>query len=84
MIRLYCKKREGNTELCANCSELIEYSHKRLGSCKFGEKKPSCKNCTIHCYKPEMREKIRQVMRFAGPRMLLYNPFAAIKHLFGR
>ena len=44
----------------------------------------ACKNCPVHCYKPEMREQIRIVMRWAGPRMLFYKPIAAIKHLLGK
>jgi len=28
-----------------------------------------------------MRTQIRQVMRFAGPRMLLHGPIAAVQHL---
>ena len=28
-----------------------------------------------------MRAQIRQVMCFAGPRMLLYDPMAAVQHL---
>ena len=35
----------------------------------------------IHCYKPDMKEKMREVMRYAGPRMMWYHPIAAIKHL---
>lgn len=27
------------------------------------------------------REKIREVMRFAGPRMLLYHPAMALRHV---
>ena len=37
-----------------------------------------------HCYKPEMRERIRQVMRYSGPRMITKHPVAAIRHLLGR
>ncbi len=81
MIRLYCRKAEGNRELCEDCRELLTYACKRLDSCKFGNGKPSCKKCTVHCYKPEMRERIRRVMRYAGPRMMLYHPVAAIRHL---
>lgn len=84
MIRLYCRGNEGNKELCATCMELLEYSCKRLDSCKFGNDKPACNRCKIHCYRPEMREKIRQVMRYAGPRMIFHNPLAAIRHLAGR
>jgi len=40
-----------------------------------------CKKCPIHCYKPDMRVKMRAVMRWAGPRMVLYHPIEAIKHL---
>lgn len=82
MIRLYCSGKENNRELCDSCKELLHYAHARLGRCPFGEKKPSCQHCTIHCYKPQMREKMRQVMRFSGPRMLLHSPLAALRHLW--
>lgn len=81
MIRLYCRKKEGNNELCGNCSELLEYAHKRLSHCSFGDSKPTCKKCPHHCYRKDMREQIRAVMRWSGPRMIIYHPIAAIKHL---
>ena len=81
MIQLYCRKKEGNKTLCNDCRELEEYAHKRLSGCKYGEQKTSCKRCPTHCYKKEMRERIRQVMRFAGPRMILYHPLEAIRHM---
>ena len=80
MLRIYCRKVHHN-DLCGECQALLVYAHQRLDACKFGEEKPSCKKCPVHCYKPDMREKIRRVMRFAGPRMILYHPTAAIKHL---
>nr|MBP8870902.1 nitrous oxide-stimulated promoter family protein [Bacteroides sp.] len=61
---------------------LLEYAHMRLSRCPFGEKKNTCRLCTIHCYKPEMKERMREVMRYAGPRMLLYHPAAALRHLW--
>ncbi|WP_373125629.1 nitrous oxide-stimulated promoter family protein [Bacteroides sp. HPS0048] len=82
MIRLYCRKKEKNKCLCLQCEELLRYAHARLDHCPFGGNKSSCKQCTVHCYKPVMRERMRQVMRFSGPRMLLYAPWEAIKHLF--
>ena len=69
MIRLYCRKKEGNRELCPQCRELLEYAHMRLSRCPFGEKKNTCRLCTIHCYKPEMKERMREVMPYARPRM---------------
>ncbi|HAZ58552.1 MAG: nitrous oxide-stimulated promoter family protein [Bacteroides graminisolvens] len=80
MIRLYCEKKEGNQELCASCKELIAYAHARLDHCPFGEQKGMCKYCKIHCYSPQKRKEIKKVMRFAGPRMLLYAPWQVIKH----
>ena len=81
MIRLYCRKKEGNKELCPACIELLQYTKARLEHCKFGEGKTTCRKCPVHCYRPEMREQIRKVMRWSGPRMILYHPITAIKHL---
>ena len=81
MIRLYCKRKERNRELCPACQDLLKYAHARLEHCPFGEKKSTCRLCTVHCYKPEMRQRMQSVMRYAGPRMLLYHPIAAIRHL---
>lgn len=81
IITLYCRKQEGNKEMCQACTELLEYARTRLEHCKFGNNKSTCQKCPIHCYKPAMREKMQQVMRWAGPRMLLYHPIDAIKHL---
>lgn len=82
MIRLYCRLKEGNRSLCTECSELLAYAHKRLDHCKFGNKKTTCRKCPVHCYKPAMQKRMRDVMRFSGPRMLLYHPIEAIKHLW--
>ncbi|MBQ5655109.1 MAG: nitrous oxide-stimulated promoter family protein, partial [Bacteroidaceae bacterium] len=57
--------------LCPECSELLHYAHQRLERCRFGEEKPSCTRCPVHCYRKDMRERIRQIMRYSGPRMLL-------------
>ncbi|WP_237040641.1 nitrous oxide-stimulated promoter family protein [Phocaeicola faecalis] len=81
MIRLYCKSKEGHKELCPECQALLEYAHTRLDRCPFGEKKTTCRLCTVHCYKPGMRKRMQEVMRYAGPRMMLHHPIAAIRHL---
>ena len=84
MIGLYCKHKLKCNDIPDEYKELEAYAHKRLDGCKFGDKKPACKRCPIHCYRADMREKIRDVMRGAGPRMLVYDPIAAIKHLFNK
>ena len=81
MIRLYCRKKEGNRELCPSCAQLLEYAHMRLSRCRFGNGKSTCQKCPVHCYKPLMRAKMREVMRWAGPRMILYHPVDAVKHI---
>lgn len=86
MIRLYCHKnhvkdnRHGE-QLCPTCQKLAEYAKQRSQNCPFMEEKTFCANCKVHCYAPQMREQIRQVMRFSGPRMLFYHPILAIWHL---
>ncbi|NLG15733.1 MAG: nitrous oxide-stimulated promoter family protein [Fibrobacter sp.] len=83
MIEYYCRKKHRQNSLCPECNELISYALKRLDSCKFGESKPGCSRCTIHCYKPEMRERIRAVMRFSGPRMIFLMPSEFLRHITG-
>ncbi|GAB7206743.1 hypothetical protein OS21_32380 [Dickeya oryzae] len=60
---------------------LQDYALNRLEKCYYGENKPACKQCPIHCYQPAKREEIKVVMRWAGPRMLLHHPILAIRHL---
>ena len=81
MIRLYCRRKEHNAELCEACRSLLSYACRRLETCRYGPLNGSCKQCTVHCYAPAQREKIRAVMRYAGPRMLLYHPLEALWHL---
>lgn len=83
MIRMYCHgNRHGDRRtLCPECRELLDYARRRLDRCPFGDRKGSCRKCTVHCYAPAMAERIRQVMRYSGPRMLLRHPVAAIRHL---
>jgi len=83
MISLYCRKQHGTARggFCDECRELLDYALRRLDHCPFQEGKTTCGNCKIHCYKPKMREKIRTVMGFAGPRMLCHHPLMALGHL---
>ena len=82
MIVLYCRKNHGTKQLCDECLALAEYADERTLKCPFMEEKTFCSQCKTHCYKPEMREKIRQVMRYSGPRMIFHHPIAAIRHLY--
>jgi hypothetical protein len=81
MVRHYCRKHHKSRHLCSECSMLDEYAHVRLEKCKFGNEKPTCKACPVHCYSVPMREKIRDVMRFSGPAMIYRHPILAFYHL---
>jgi hypothetical protein len=82
MIMLYCEaKHQTDRALCADCQELLEYAMHRLRHCKFGEYKPVCAKCPIHCYRKDMRGQVIQVMRFSGPRMIYKHPKLALLHM---
>ena len=83
MIRLYCNGNHGTKrdEICDDCKALTEYANARVTHCSHMETKTFCSNCRTHCYKPEMREKIRAVMRWSGPRMIFHHPVMAVRHV---
>jgi len=82
MLHIFCRGHHGGRrELCEDCAQLHAYAMCRLDRCPFGGDKPACAACPIHCYKADRREQIRQVMRYAGPRMLWRHPLLAIRHL---
>lgn len=81
LLAIFCRAHHGRSlGLCSACQELADYALRRLDCCHFGEEKPTCAACPIHCYKPRMRERVQDAMRYAGPRMLLYHPILAIRH----
>ena len=83
MIMIYCKAKHRTDKVkCEDCQALLDYACKRLDSCKFGEHKPVCLHCPIHCYSVNMRNKIKDVMRFSGARMMFQHPTLAVLHLF--
>lgn len=82
MIALYCHDLHAPADgLCAECATLREYARARLERCTFGAEKPKCSDCPIHCYKPAMREAIRRVMKYSGPRMMVKHPVMALRHV---
>ena len=84
MVELWCRGKHGGNTLCEDCQTLLDYSLARLEHCRFGEKKTKCHKCAVHCYKPEMRAGIREVMRYSGPRMILYHPLEALRYMISR
>ncbi|MBQ8619344.1 MAG: nitrous oxide-stimulated promoter family protein [Clostridia bacterium] len=83
MIALYCRNNHGAKKgsLCPDCAALLHYAGERSDKCPYMEQKTFCSSCKTHCYKPDMRKKIRTVMRYSGPRMIFVHPVLAIRHL---
>lgn len=84
MVKIYCKghKHErGEDELCPECRELLDYSLFRLDKCPFKKNKQFCSFCKIHCYKPDMKVKIKDIMKYSGPKLLFSHPIFSISHV---
>ena len=81
MIKIYCRRYHSGKELCPECARLLEYARRRLDRCPFQEGKTTCAWCPVHCFQPAMRQRIRAVMRYSGPRMIYRHPLMAIRHL---
>lgn len=82
MIRIHCHDLHdrGRRDLCASCAGILAYADERLDRCVFPGNKPTCVNCPVHCYRPEMRARVKEVMRYSGPRMLYRHPWLALRH----
>lgn len=84
MIQKYCRDHHQQIHdaiPCPDCAELLRYALARLEHCPFQEGKSTCAKCPIHCYTPEKRGRIREVMRYAGPRLIWAHPWLSIMHL---
>ena len=82
MIELYCRHHLNLDAVPEEYQHLSDYACHRLDLCRFGNRKNTCRRCAIHCYAKEERRKICEVMRWAGPRMMLYAPKDAVMHLW--
>ena len=80
MVDIYCKDHHGADQLCDDCAVFMDYAEVRLDKCPFGQEKPTCSNCPVHCYKADYRAQAKAIMRYAGPRMLLRHPVLTIAH----
>ena len=85
MMSLYCRDHHGHRSgCCDDCSHLLDYANRRLDTCPFGEDKPACSKCLVHCYSASQRERVREVMRYSGPRMVFRHPILSLYHLLDK
>lgn len=67
--------------LCKECAGLLEHSMQKRALCPLNPK-PACKNCHIHCYTPEYRQRIREIMAYSGKKMVLRGRFDYLWHYY--
>lgn len=80
MIQLYYRKRGEQAKIAEG--KMLAYAQKRLEVCRFGEAKPTCQHCPVHCYQRDYREQMKVIMRFSGPRIVITHPILCIKHAY--
>ena len=81
MVRIYCRDQHATREeLCSQCRQFLAYAQVRLERCRFGQDKPTCAKCPVHCYQRARREEAKTIMRYAGPRMLWEHPLLSLRH----
>ena len=73
--------RDTRVALCDDCARLLRYAASMRVICPY-DPKPSCKKCATHCYRPEDREKIREVMRYSGMRLITRGKLGLIRKYF--
>ncbi|MCL1791087.1 MAG: nitrous oxide-stimulated promoter family protein [Peptococcaceae bacterium] len=67
--------------LCAECANYVRCVETRTEKCPK-DPKPFCTVCDIKCYKPEMAEYARKIMRYSGPRSLFSRYWRqAVRHI---
>ena len=81
MIEIYCRAKHNKNKLCDECNEMLKYAYKKIELCPFLPDKPVCKNCPVHCYEKDRRERIRLIMRYAGPKIFIYKPVLALIYI---
>jgi hypothetical protein len=88
-IQIYCdtehkdraKTKKDGVNLCDECRETLQYAKWRREVCPQNPK-PTCKNCKIHCYKPEQRAKIKEIMRHSGMTLIKRGRIDLLFHYF--
>lgn len=85
MFGIYCRAHHHTVEaLCDECNSLYGYAMEKIDRCVFGQDKPTCQNCPVHCYSQEKRETIKIIMRYVGPKMIYIHPFLAVNHFVNK
>lgn len=81
-VMIECYYRKHGAENDVTREQMLAYAQRRLEVCRFGEAKPTCQHCPVHCYHPRYRTQMKIIMRYSGPRMLVSHPILTLKHAY--
>lgn len=68
--------------LCPDCTAFLQYAVKKRLCCPLEAEKPTCRRCRIHCYAPQQRALVKQIMAWSGRRMILRGRLDYLWHYF--
>jgi hypothetical protein len=71
----------GKHLFCTECLDFLIYAADRRLRCPL-DPKPICKHCPVHCYRPGHRERVREIMRFSGKRLILKGRLDLLWHYY--
>ncbi len=72
----------GGRSLCPECASFLEYAISKRLKCPLEAEKPTCKRCRIHCYDSLHREKVREIMSYAGRKLMMRGRLDYLWHYF--
>jgi len=72
----------GSISLCVECAEFTGYAIARRLKCPLEPDKPACKHCKIHCYSPEQRKRMQEIMSYSGRKLILKGRLDYLRHYF--
>ena len=72
----------GERSLCPECAAFLEYAVTKRIKCPLEAEKPTCKHCRIHCYDKPRREKVREIMGYAGRKLMMKGRLDYLWHYF--
>ena len=73
----------GKRRVCPDCRNLLAHAVVKRARCPL-DPKPACRLCAVHCYSPENRRKIREVMKFSGRHLILRGHLHLLFHFLAR
>ena len=82
MIRLYCRKKHGTKKIFVpNAKHFRSMRCSAVINAPLWKPRPFALTAVCIVTSRKCVKKIREVMRFSGPRMILHHPVMAVRHV---